>query len=111
MAESEITVQVLDEDGLTPSFEAANADGNYFANGGKAFLYVKNANISSARTVTVKGQTDCNHGVLHDRDVTVPADDEIMIPCELLEWFNSNGETHIEYSTEADLTVAVISLP
>ena len=96
---------------LTPTFAAAAAAGDYVANTGKIFLYFKNANVGVARTVTIHSQVLCSQGVEHDVTVTVPASSEEIIGFFDVNRFNDiNGRLQMTYSSEADLTIAAISI-
>ena len=96
---------------LTPSFAAASSGGDYFANNGKIFLYIKNANVGAPRTVTINSQVNCNYGHDHNIEVTVPASSEELVGFFSTDRFNDvSGRVQITYSSEADLTVAAISV-
>lgn len=111
MAESEITVQNIDDDGVTPSYEAANVDGNYFLNGGKCLIHVKNGGVGSI-TMDVKAQNACSQGELHDRSITVGAGAEAMLAVENLQQFNDgDSNTHLEYDDVTSVTIGVFQIP
>jgi hypothetical protein len=112
MAATQITVQnITKATSLTPSFEAANADGNYFKNTGKIFVYAKNANVGASRTITIASQVECNQGSTHNVTITVPASSEEMCGSFDVNRFNdSDGYVQMTYDDEADLTLAVISV-
>ena len=91
------------EAGLT--FDAAANGGDTFTNTQNEVLWIKNAN-ASARTVTVGAASQCNHGFSHDISVNVPATDSVIVPMLQLQRF---GQTvSLTYSTEVDLTIAVL---
>lgn len=107
-----ITVQnVTAETTLTPVFVAASEGGDYFANSGTIMLYVKNAHAVDARTVTIHSQVDCNQGHEHDLTVSVPESSERMVGFLSVGRFNDcAGRVQITYSSEANVTVAAISI-
>ena len=108
---TELTVQEISLDGLTPTFSAADANGNYFSGSGKEFVYVKNGG-SSAITVTIASQQPCNQGEIHNVEVSVAASGEAMIgPLPEARFEDSSGHINISYSDVTSVTVAVIRLP
>ena len=107
-----LTKQVVALAGIGPTYEAASAGGDEVLNSGKLFLHVKNANGSTARTVTVDSQQACSQGYDHDAAVSVPASSERMIGPFPKDRFNdSGGKIQISYDSEADLTIAAIEVP
>jgi len=103
-----LSVQAASLVGLTPSFGAAAAGGDSFANTGKEFLHVKNGH-SGSQTVTVNSQTPCNYGSDHDVAVAVPAGGERIIGPFPKDRFNdANGLAQLTYSGVTLLTIAVV---
>jgi hypothetical protein len=95
---------------LTPTFAAAAAGGDTFANNGRTFLYVKNGS-GAPITVTVNSLVSCNFGVDHDITITVPAGSEEMSGKFPVNRFNSSaGSASITYSDVTSLTIAAISI-
>jgi len=111
MAASELTVQNVTMDAsLTPAFDAANADGNFFTNTGRILLYAKNGS-GSPIVMTIVSQTDCNQGATHDIEVTIPAGSEEMVGFFSNNRFNdSDGYAQITYSDVTTLTIGVMSV-
>jgi len=107
-----ITVQNITlNTSLTPTFAAAAAAGDYFANTGKIFVYIKNANVGASRTITVNSQVNCNQGHDHNVTITVPASsEELCGPFPASRFNDADGRVQMTYSSEADLTLAAISL-
>ncbi len=106
-----LTVQTVTKDGITATYAAAAAAGDTFANNGKTFIIVKNANVSTARTVTIDSLTSCNYGHDHNIAVSVPASSEKWIgPFETTRFNSAAGIVTATYSSEADLTVAAVSI-
>jgi len=110
MAASALTVQNLANTGVTPSFGAANADGNYFTNNGKSFLVLKNGSGGSI-VATVASQVLCNQGSTHNIEVTVSAGSEEWIgPLDNNRFNDADGYVQVTYDGVTDLTAAAISL-
>jgi len=108
MAASEITIQPISRSGLTPSYEAANADGNYFANSGNEFFHVKNGD-SSPHTVTIQTPNTVDGLEIADRVVTVPATSEKMIgPFPAGTYNDGSGNVNLSYDDITSMTIAVL---
>lgn len=106
-----LAVQKVVVTGLTPSYAAAAAGGDQFANSGKAMIHAKNASAGSL-TVTVNSQTNCSQGFDHDAAVAIPAGQERMIgPFPKGRFDDANGNVQITYSGVTSLTVAVVEVP
>lgn len=106
-----LTVQTIATTGLAATFAAAATAGDTFLNNGRTFFYVKNANVTTARTVTINSLVPCNQGSDHDLVVSVAASTNMMIgPFEQSRFNSSAGVVSATYSAETDLTVAAISL-
>lgn len=105
---SALTVQNIVLTGLTPSYVAADATGNYFANQtGRVFLHVKNGGGASIN-VTVDSQELCSFGFDHNVVVSVPDAAERMIgPFTTARWNDANGRVNISYSAVTSVTVGV----
>lgn len=110
MSASQLTVQVCSLAGLTPSYVAANVDGNFFPNSGKEFIHIKNAH-TSPQTITINSQTNCNQGFDHDDAVVVTNAQERMIGPFPKDRFNDgSGYVQITYSGVTALTLAVVTV-
>lgn len=110
---AKLTVQDVTRSGLNPSYQAAAAGGDSFANNGETFFHAKNANTTTARTVTIASQvTDPPPGTAaQDVAVSIPASGERMIgPFPVRPFNDADGLVQVTYSTEADLTVAAIGV-
>jgi len=111
MAATSLTIQEISLTGITPTYTAANADGNYFSGSGKEFLIVKNGG-ASAITVTVTSQQECNQGELHHVTVSVDASGEKWIgPFDKDRFNDTDGYVQVSYSDVSNVTVAVVRLP
>ncbi len=96
---------------LTPTFAAASELGDYFANTGKIFLYIKNADTVAARTVTIASQVACNQGTTHDITVTVPTESEEMVgPFPVTRFNDADGMVQVTYDDHTDVTIRAISV-
>jgi hypothetical protein len=106
-----ISVQTVSLTGLSASYTAAATAGDEFANDGRTFIYVMNAD-SAATTVTVASVTNCSYGFDHDAVVSVPAGSEIHIgPFNRSRFNAADGNVDVTYSSVASLTLAAISVP
>lgn len=110
MPASALTVQAASLAGLTPSYAAADAAGNYFSNSGKEYLQVKNTGASTV--VTINSQVLCNQGSDHDITVTVGATigDKIIGPFPKDRFNDPSGFVQIAYSQVTGITVAAITV-
>lgn len=107
---ADLTAQQVDIDGLTPSYEAADTEGDSFLNNGDVFLHVKNGDAST-HTVTLTVQKSIDYGTLTDPSVDVAAGAEAMIGPFDREWFNdSNKKVSVTYDDVTSVTVAVLKL-
>lgn len=106
-----LTVQSMTEQGLTPAFVAADVAGDSFANDGKTYLHVKNADAADI-TVTVDSQKQCDQGFDHDIVVTIPAGGEKLIGPFNISRFKdlATGLVNVSYSVVTNVTVAAIKL-
>lgn len=96
---------------LTPSFDAAASGGDTFLNNGRTFIYAKNANVGASRTITVNSLTNCDQGEDHNITITVPLSSEELSGPYPPNRFNSpTGVVTMTYDSEADLTIAIISI-
>lgn len=109
---AELTVQAITQGtSLTPSFAAAGASGDTFANNGKVFIYAKNVDAGASRTITIDSLVNCNQGSDHNATITIPLSSEEMAGPYSRERFNdTTGKVSMTYDDESDLTIAIISL-
>ncbi len=108
-----LTVQeiVRSGNGLDPAYAAAAAGGDEFVNEGKqTFVHFLNANVAT-RTVTIETPKTVAGLALAELSVVVPATGEAMVGPFPADTFNdSDGKVQMTYSTEVDLTIAVIKI-
>ncbi|BCJ86452.1 hypothetical protein [Effusibacillus dendaii] len=105
-----LNVQDITASGITPSYTAAAAAGDSFANDGQTMLHVKNGD-TAAHTVTIKSARQCNQGFTHDLTVSVAAGSDKMIGPFSRDRFNDdNGRVQITYDAVTGMTVAVLQL-
>lgn len=102
-----LTVLAVAQAGVGPTYVAAGAGGDTFANNGNTMLHVKNAS-GGALTVTVDSQKTCDQGFDHDVVVSVPAGSERMIGPFPVSRFGRTAS--VSYSGVTSLTVAAIQL-
>lgn len=110
MARTALAVQAIDVDGITPSYAAANVDGNSVANTGDQFVHVKNGSASSV-TVTIPTPAKVQGVDVADITVAVAAGAEAMIGPFPAGLFNqSGGVVYINYSAVTSVTVAAFKV-
>lgn len=105
-----LSVQQLTSAGVTPTFGAAAAGGDKFANNGRTFLVVKNGGGSEV-TVTLDSKKNCDQGFDHNIQVAVAAGAEKWIgSLEPNRFNNSSGEVEASYSAVTSVTVAAVQV-
>lgn len=104
---AEFSVEDVQESGLEPTFNSANAGGDSCQNDGVTYLTVKNGDASD-HTLTFDRKRNSNLGQDVDRVVTVPAGSEVDIGPFPRKWFSSLLEW--TYDDVTSVTVAVKSL-
>ena len=72
-AATELTVQSMTSAGVEVTFGNANADGNYFTNDGRTFIWIKNGDEDD-HNIIIDSPTNCNYGFAHDVTVEVTAE-------------------------------------
>jgi len=110
MPATELTVEKSSLEGLDPTHNSANADGNFFQNSGKEILIIKNGD-ASAHTATIASADDCNQGFTHNVEITVPAGEERVVGPFKQKRFNTSGQASITYDDVTSVTVAVVQVP
>lgn len=112
MARTPITAQVATSAGLTPTFEAANTDGNSYVLRQGRVLRVKNAS-AAAITVTLPTPGTVDGLAIPERTVNVPATSgDVLIALGKGDAYRqSDGTVLVDYSAVASVTVAVIDVP
>lgn len=107
---AQLTVQKLGTAGVSPTFAAADAAGDKFANNGRQFIVVQNGSATSV-TVTINSQRKCDQGFDHDLEVSVDASGEKWIgPFEPNRFNDGDGNVNVAYSAVTSVTVAALSL-
>lgn len=107
-----LTVQQAALAGLNPTYAAAAAAGDSFANDGKIVLHVKNTN-AAARTVTVASQRPASPGLAPANNaVSIPATtgERLIGPFDPIIWNDSTGSVLITYSADAGVTIACVRI-
>lgn len=105
-----LNVQSITQAGVSPTFSAAGAAGDSFANTEKTYFHVKNGGGSSI-TVTVDSVAKCNHGFDHDLAITVPPSGEKIIgPFPAARFNDDTSKVNVTYSAVTSVTVAAFRL-
>jgi len=111
MARTALSVQEIAVAGITPSYEAANADGEKISNDGKTFIQVKNTNAGEI-TVTVVTPITIGGLAVSDRTITVPATtgDKMIGPFKAAHYDQLSGDdegfVYVNFSAVTDVTIA-----
>ena len=109
MARVDQTVQNIDRDaGLSPTYAAANADGEAFQNSGREIIHVKKSSAGGA-TLTIQTPQTIQGLAVAEKTITVPGSGEIFVKPLPPSTFNQNdGKVYLDWSSETDITIAVI---
>ncbi|MBT9156915.1 MAG: hypothetical protein DDT37_01906 [Firmicutes bacterium] len=100
-----LTIQELAGTGAAPTFVAAAAAGNHFANDGRVALEFVNAHTAPI-TITIDSFTPCSQGFDHDLVLTVAAGTRWRTPAlDPGRFRRIDGHTYITYSLVTALTV------
>lgn len=105
-----LTIQSIDQDGLTPSYTAAAGGGDTVVTGAGAFLHVKNGGGGSI-TVTLVTPGTVSGLAVDDQTVTVTNAQERMIAVPDLYKSPSDGLASITYSGVTTVTIASFRAP
>jgi len=110
-----IAQQTIVDTGLDPTYAAASAGGDTFANdGSQQFLHFLNANVGSARQVTITAEVATTDKAgfptltVPNIVVSIPLSGEKMIGPIPKQAYGANPA--ITYDSEADLTVALLKV-
>jgi hypothetical protein len=105
-----LTLQAINRTGITPAFAACASGGDQFANAGNVFLYIKNGS-GAPITVTIGTPQTVDGLAVADREVVVPATDEVTVgPFPRATYNDSSGYVQLTYSGVTTLTAAALSL-
>ena len=112
MARTALTLNTITIAGLVQTLVAAAADGNMFTNSGRLRLVVKNSHGSASRTLTFPTPATTGGLDVENPSVVIAAGDTVLIGPFPPLLFNQRsgddiGKAYIDYSDEADLTLAV----
>ncbi|MBT9177465.1 MAG: hypothetical protein DDT20_01798 [Firmicutes bacterium] len=100
-----LAVQEITGVGAAPTFTAAAAAGNHFANDGRVVLEFVNGHTAPI-TVTIDSFTPCNQGFDHDLIFAVAAGARHRTPpLDPGRFRRADGNTYITYSLVTALTV------
>lgn len=111
---AELTVEEMDLNGLSATYNSAASDGDSFLNDGRTFLHVKNGD-SVSHTITIAVQNTISIGgvtlSISDPTVTVAAGEDQFIGPLDRDWFNDDNKmVQISYDAVTSVTVAVIKV-
>lgn len=108
---AEITVQQISTSGLTEvAGTAATAAGDTVINNGRTYIEIVDG-ATTAPTVTIASQVDCNQGFTHDVVVAVPSGGAKLIgPFPPNRFNNTSGQIEVTYDDDTSVTIAAFSL-
>jgi hypothetical protein len=114
MARTALTVQQMSRDGVVPTYAAANADGNSFANDSRTFLHAKNGSGGSITLTFVTPNTEDGLAIA-DHTVAIAAGAEKIVSDLGEGTFEQpsgadKGLVYVDYSDVTSLTVAAIRI-
>lgn len=106
-----ITVQQISTSGLTPSAGVAAASGgDTVVNNGKTYIEVVDTG-TTAPTVTVSSQAQCDQGFTHDVSVAISSGSSALIgPFPQNRFNNASGQIEVAYSSATDVTIRALSI-
>jgi len=108
---AQLAVQRATLAGIAPTYNVTAAAGDTFFNDGKTYLHIKNANGAATRTVTINSLVNCDQGVDHNAEIVVPISGERVVgPFPRNRFNTAAGLVGMTYTSEADLTIAVVSV-
>jgi len=102
-----LTAVSITTSGVAPTMVPADALGDSVSNTGNEVVEITAG--ATGATVTFVAQGRCNHGVLHDLPVVVPANQtrDIGPFRDLLRWNDVNGKLQWTYDQVVTVTVGV----
>lgn len=113
----QIRLTGITSDPTDDNFVSASPTGDEFKNDGQTFIEIRNANISTTRTVTFKAQVPSTEKQgygkieLDDVQVIVPIDGEARVAEFGPTRFGANDRVQVTYSDAgADVTVAAFNI-
>lgn len=105
-----LTVQKTTLGGIVPTYAAAAAGGDEFANDGETYFHVKNASAGSV-TVTLDSVRACDQGFDHNSGGAVAAGAEAVYgPFAKARFNNVSGRVAATYTAVTSVTVAAVSV-
>ena len=110
MARTAITYQQIVRTGLKETLEAANTDGNKFANDGMMFVHVKNG-AGAPINVTIQTPGTVDGLAIAEQVVAVTnAEERLIGPFPPGIYNQSDGYVYVDYSAVTTITVSVLRL-
>lgn len=105
-----LTVQNISLAGITPTYAAAAAGGDEFANTGDTFFQIKNG--GSEITLTIQTPAKIEGIDIAEITVTIPATtgDKMIGPFDPAIFNASTGRVVVTYSSETSITVGAFKL-
>jgi hypothetical protein len=107
---ADLSVQKIDQIGISPTFSNADPLGDSFPNDGKTYYHVKNDGATSI-TATINSIETCNFGFDHDLTFSVASSGEKIIgPFQTKRFNNENARVGVSYSDVTAVSVAAFRL-
>jgi len=111
MARETLTVQPIVRAGLTAGYTAFEASGVAFANEGRTFMHVKNAQAAATTTLTIVTPNTVDGLAIADRTVQiVAATEEFIGPFQPGVYNQSTDVVHVDISTATSVSIAAIRI-
>lgn len=105
-----LAAQQITRDGMTPTFDAADAAGDEFPFAGNTFVVFRNASGGAITVTAVTPGTVESLGI-EDLTITVPAGVDVFVNgLSSRNFQNANRRVGVTYSAAAGLSVAVLAL-
>lgn len=119
MARTELTVQTLSTDGVTPAATAGTADGHFFSNPASSARYgnrlvrVTNGGVAG-RDITFQTGGQVEGEEIEEKTITIPAGaTRLFGPFSPRVYNQADGTLNVDYhaGNESDLSIEVYEMP
>lgn len=107
-----LTTQSIDSTGVTPSFAAADENGDSYANGPTTYFHVINDNVGTVTLTFSSTVTNADPGTIAtDKTLAIPTGEQRIIWLNALGFNDGNGRVSVAYDDHTDVTVGVFRTP
>ncbi len=106
-----VSVQTVDQDGLTATYSSAAGGGDKFAPGERTFLHVKNGNAATCTVTVVTPKTSVGGLAIADQTVAVAAGAQAFVGPFAAEHFaGTDGLVDVTWSVTTTVTFAALRI-